>query len=735
MANQVLPLTQFTLAQFCFPEGSGTTSQDNTGDYIATLNGGATWSSDTPNGVGNSILLNGTSGFITVASLLQGVPVRDATFAFWLKPTVNYPAASGNPRLMSLGQSGGAEYIDWTYNTIGAGGAMLVGSGTGSVANPTISGTANIAAGTWNRIVLVYSQSLVNRIYLNGVKVAQVLNQSSPVMSNAANYLLAFGCSYDNVPHTGSAFISGRYAEIMVEKRAWTQSDATADYATSTRFPSIPLKLSIAKQIGGGAGDACAWSEMNILQLGPSNYLHIFTKGWLNERIWMGKSMDGMTVIPGNANPIIGGGAAGESATTIGRSFLATDPNGSIYCFYTTTPTTGDLRYSISNDDGVTWSNVVTILAVASYSSWVVGFNRGGIILDSDGVYKMMLGYVATGSPNTYQASLWTATSLTGPWTPSIVGPIVTLRVYSTAFVGNPGLFKVGTTYYCNFHSGPASGLPSSCYIASCTSLADAWTIGQDSIPIIPIDFDNPAIDQSGDNRFSTASIGVISNYASTINAQSFDRIMANIYRGTLAEFVTDGAFLSPDSPNEITPDSPLLSFVPNDAARKIVAAVTLGVQRKLAMTSAQVYPAVIADYIEGSNPLTVQVVPSDETPESGGVGYQEGGGALQRRMIVTLAAWKQLNEDQYRQSEELLEAEAYGAKDFQETLRFMFSMTTLGGLCLEPVRWEGASAAKWHDWERGIIYFDARISACWAIELPTSLTITDADLYMPTVT
>ena len=164
------------------------------------------------------------------------------------------------------------------------------------------------------------------------------------------------------------------------------------------------------------------------------------------------------------------------------------------------------------------------------------------------------------------------------------------------------------------------------------------------------------------------------------------------------------------------------------DTPRLLGIYICRAIQRKLQMTEAQVYEAAVQGFVEGQPPSVVQVVPGATQTEGGGHGAQEGG-AILRRQTYKLVYWHTAKMDPHGWTQQALVEADNGILDFMEGLRKLFALTTFGGLTYEVLRYEGESDTFIFDEDRGILYRILTISAPYGESLPTTESVTLADV------
>lgn len=163
-----------------------------------------------------------------------------------------------------------------------------------------------------------------------------------------------------------------------------------------------------------------------------------------------------------------------------------------------------------------------------------------------------------------------------------------------------------------------------------------------------------------------------------------------------------------------------MAASVPN----QIIAAIVSGLQTGLSLTQDQCYQAIVEGYIDGQEAdNVVQVIPDETPPEGPGTGGQDGG-ILIRRQYVSLVIWRKLKLDMHQHSEMVLSEDSIGMLDFCESIKNLFALTTLGGLLVERMRYENASATTWYDMDAGIVRRSMRFSCMFGEALPSAVTL-----------
>ena len=146
------------------------------------------------------------------------------------------------------------------------------------------------------------------------------------------------------------------------------------------------------------------------------------------------------------------------------------------------------------------------------------------------------------------------------------------------------------------------------------------------------------------------------------------------------------------------------------------------GLRGFLELTKDQCFMVIAPIYIEGQPELCVQIIPGEAEKDESGDSLQDGG-SLSRNLRVTVVVWKRLLTDRFKHSENILK-DGKNLLDLFEKIRYLFSMTTLGGLLSEPVKFSSETATSWADEKLGVVRHDIVFSNRFRITLPTKATL-----------
>lgn len=164
------------------------------------------------------------------------------------------------------------------------------------------------------------------------------------------------------------------------------------------------------------------------------------------------------------------------------------------------------------------------------------------------------------------------------------------------------------------------------------------------------------------------------------------------------------------------------------DVERMVIKCFEVSLRNMVPLTEDQAYVAAVSTYVDGQHDLVVQIVPGDVGPDFSPDGGQEGGG-LQRRMAVVLSCWFRVKFDQHGYTAFALMETANGILDFMQQLRRLYRYTNFGGLCLEPIWYDGETATTIYNADQGILRREMNFAAAFRETMPRQETITRDDL------
>lgn len=146
-------------ARWRLNDATGTTARDTIGTHHATLNGGATWTTDR----GGSAVLNGTTAYIQTAGKVLDTS-KSFSVSAWLKPNTNswqtaITQEGSQYNAFHLGYDGDAKR--WNFTTLSADNDNYTFLRTHSAAEPALN--------TWAHLTATYDHTTgTMRLYVNG---------------------------------------------------------------------------------------------------------------------------------------------------------------------------------------------------------------------------------------------------------------------------------------------------------------------------------------------------------------------------------------------------------------------------------------------------------------------------------------------------------------------------------------------------------------------------------------
>lgn len=178
-------------------EGSGTQVKGSVNGNVGTVNGGASFVTDTPNGVGYAVQLNGTTQNISIPGAGNMAPITDPgtkgfTMATWFKASGLPIAGNDGYIVMRTGYHEGL-FMNKTTGNLQA--ALWYSDNTVTVLNSNV----NINDGKWHYLSMsVNDTSKLFTLYLDGKQVASYnYSAHSPnvlrTYGTAAYYIGSYG--------------------------------------------------------------------------------------------------------------------------------------------------------------------------------------------------------------------------------------------------------------------------------------------------------------------------------------------------------------------------------------------------------------------------------------------------------------------------------------------------------------------------------------------------------------
>ena len=203
------------LAAYSFNEGTGTTSADRSGNnHPATLVGGVTWTAASV--AGNAVQLNGTTGYISIAT--PGLAGADFTASSWVFLT-------RNTEFQTLVEALDPASLGWELDLDVGGRIALWTNGL-----PRFTTAAAVPLNAWTYVTLRRTGATWE-VFVNAVKLPETGTDST--VFNFGNCPVYIGVDAD-IGCTGAlnGFLQGRLDDVRVYNRSLTQSEIQADMTT-----------------------------------------------------------------------------------------------------------------------------------------------------------------------------------------------------------------------------------------------------------------------------------------------------------------------------------------------------------------------------------------------------------------------------------------------------------------------------------------------------------------------
>lgn len=504
-------LDRYTLALWLFREGSGTTVADETGNYPLTLGGDAAWATFDPSNFGWNypyqnwtdsfgVTLSG-SGYLTAAAgLLDTVP-NQWSIEVWLMPSVTYPNADSDPRIICKSPDG-TNYIDVFWRN-GSGGPYTQNTISGRVGHggtdktwtplpiyPTVNGsTASWPSGTPLHLAITFGSGTIKQ-YINGQLVATVASVTNPASGTAFPFVL--GSLITSGPTYSNGF-KGTIGPVRVSSICRSPEEINASFQQLDLPPvkSIPSKLT--KQ-GNILTATVAWEQVSgnavfesrvftdetgeVVIENDGSIGMTYTGGWTSSAIGIATSTNGSTWTKYASNPVIGQGNGGQSGWA-GRSraikyngtyyVLAADGNGG--------SANNCVLYSASARTGP-YTKVGTILSAVA-NTWRSAFGNFNVRLVG-GLWKLWA--EGKGADGVWRVGLFTCpanaagTFPSNGWVESPGNPIGSLQICGGTY-SVPTPIKRNGLWHALYHASSQPGvvLPTNIFYATSPNLEN-WT-------------------------------------------------------------------------------------------------------------------------------------------------------------------------------------------------------------------------------------------------------------------
>ncbi len=208
------------VAAYSFDEGSGSTTEDETGNGRTGTVSGAGWTSE--GRFGGALVFDGHNDLVSVADA-DGLHLTGAmTLEAWVKPTDG--TAGWRPAIVKM-LGGNRDYA--LYATSEGGGPS--GHVHSSAGEQYVASASAVAVGSWSHVAMTYDGSRID-VYVNGSAVAS--HPASGAVDASTDALQIGG-------NAGSAeWFAGAIDEVRVYNRALSSPEIAADMAERLGGPS-----------------------------------------------------------------------------------------------------------------------------------------------------------------------------------------------------------------------------------------------------------------------------------------------------------------------------------------------------------------------------------------------------------------------------------------------------------------------------------------------------------------
>ncbi len=515
-----LPLaTSNTLARYLLDDGSGTAPVDSSGNgNTAAFVGAPTWQAADGGGFktnavlfssGDHIVFNGSSQYMTCGSVLNTVP-SNGTIAFWFK-WVSVPG--GNARILTKWNDSHTTYdgLDMYYN----GATHVLSTWIYHSTTPELAITAGAVLNdtNWHRIVVTWGR-LGIKVWIDASIAASLPSYTGKWANSTAQVKpLTFGAynDFDGVIQYSNA----HYDAIVIEQIQWTQSQILSDFSRLPSFirpleilnPNATLARSgsnpvISPSTEFSSTATAVFEPTPVISTDLSSVVIMYSAGVepSSFAIFRAHTSTGSFPTGWTKDGIkMGTGTGGESSLTCRPSVYV--ESGTWYLLYVNSIAGGDLRYSTSTDDGVTWAAPTTLIGTGSAPSGGDGFANSRIVKFQGTYYLFVEVHFTSGSP--WRATVWTSSTITGTYTYQTTLSTLVRNTDAGVSVGTP--VRVNGRWEMIYHATPtaSTGLPSYLYrtILDGALTADSWTFTDDNPILLPLGTSPPEFDQTADAK------------------------------------------------------------------------------------------------------------------------------------------------------------------------------------------------------------------------------------------
>lgn len=201
-----------------FDECTGTTADDRSGGFVASLvnSGAGSWSTETPNGLGCSLAVNGTNQYATAGNV--GNLSTNFTVSTWVYKTTPFSSASNWTILGKRNGTNAGYQIEAStagnvyWRVFGGGGQYIIVS------------NAVMQTGKWYHIMVAHTDQSAT-IYINGQK-----DKTSAIAINPGVDTTAFTMGYIGLG-SGGSYWAGMIDGVRIFATVLSSADAERLYA------------------------------------------------------------------------------------------------------------------------------------------------------------------------------------------------------------------------------------------------------------------------------------------------------------------------------------------------------------------------------------------------------------------------------------------------------------------------------------------------------------------------
>ncbi len=390
-----------TLGLFPF-DGNGT---DSTGLQNATLHGSPTYGSAIGGIPGQSLVLNGSSQYATVADLLSTPDAKGFSIGFRFRPGTTYTAGS-TARLVTKWFKApvGAPFngID-IFLDIDDGTMCAQLYANDLVVRQVFSRTTTWTSGVDYDVAVTFEPGSL-RLWINGqIEGWDRTDTAWPAYDGTAT---PFTLGAYNTGSSQSNFFHGSFDDVWVRHGVALTEEIQAFHAgavyrfgqaESGRLASVPRRTLLLPTGGSNwDGDAVLEPTNTVLLSDGATRIAAYT-GFLNATnhtsvglVTVTTDGDGETWTRRGSSQAVGNGHGGESGDANGSCLLKAPGSDRLYLYYTPGYTDhSSLLLATSDDDGVTWTSRGVVLDHAQ--GWAAALANPAVVIDPiTGVWLML---------------------------------------------------------------------------------------------------------------------------------------------------------------------------------------------------------------------------------------------------------------------------------------------------------------------------------------------------------